>query len=339
MNHSSDNNIDVSAELSNLRQRIAELEQTNSDLRTEIADLQQQAAASASQAAVSPPQTEPAGSVDKENPDTKPPAREHPDDLWNYFRSVIEHTPDGIIITDSTGREIYTNPAFGTMTRFGTQLVKRFICDTIERGREQKRQSDVKWQSMLNFRRHDGTTFTGLLSAFLIPDAVDTVHAAAAIVRDVTEQVQAEKEQAALEVALQEQLIQAQQATIRELSTPIIPLADDVVVMPLVGTIDSLRAQQIFETLLDGIEQQHARIAILDTTGIRVVDIQVATALIRTAQAARLLGSKVLITGVSPPLAHALVELGIDLSEITTYNTLQMGVVAALREHQRNGMR
>ncbi|MFQ3682880.1 PAS domain S-box protein, partial [Roseiflexus sp.] len=92
------------------------------------------------------------------------------------------------------------------------------------------------------------------------------------LARNVTEQRRAERERA----AMQEQIIQAQQATLRELSTPLLPIADSVVVMPLVGAIDSNRAQQIMETLLFGVAEYNAQIAIIDITGVKVVDTQVA---------------------------------------------------------------
>jgi PAS domain S-box-containing protein len=250
------------------------------------------------------------------------------------FRAVIEHTPDCVAITDSSGSITYSNAAFDAMNAFGAGLVRRFIRVTLDEGSTQQVQKDVKWQGILNFRRRDGSTFTGLLSAFLIPDSAHTTHAAAGIVRDVTEQVQAEKEQAALEVALQEQLIQAQQATIRELSTPIIPVADDVIVMPLVGAIDSARARQIVDTLLAGIAAHRARIAILDTTGVKVMDQHVANALVYTARAANLLGTEVMLTGIGPSLAQILVELDAQPRGIATYNTLQNGIQAALQKRR-----
>jgi anti-anti-sigma regulatory factor len=294
-------------ELELLRQQMEELKQTNAALQMDVMSLRQEVA----------------------------DLRQDEESL-RTFRAVIEHSPDCVLITDSSGEITYTNPAFDKMNEFGANLVMRFVRLTLEEGNPEQLQREVKWQGMINFLRRDGSTFTGLLSAFLIPDETEAeaAHAAAGMVRDVTEQVAAEKEQAALQVALQEQLIQAQQATIRELSTPIIPLADDVVVMPLVGTIDSARARQIFETLLDGIASQRARIAILDITGVKLVDQQVAQAIVLTAQAARMLGTTVMLTGISPIVAQVLVELGIDTSQIVTHNTLKNGIAAAMN-HRR----
>jgi rsbT co-antagonist protein RsbR len=108
---------------------------------------------------------------------------------------------------------------------------------------------------------------------------------------------------------LREEIARAQAMAIRELSTPLIPLADGVVVLPIVGTIDSSRAQQILETLLEGISSRQAEAAILDITGVRVVDTQVAQALLRAARAARLLGAQVVLTGIGAEIAQTLVHL------------------------------
>lgn len=138
---------------------------------------------------------------------------------------------------------------------------------------------------------------------------------------------QAERER---QIQLQEEIIRSQQATLREVSTPLIPITDAVVIMPLVGAIDSLRAQQILENLLEGIAQHQADTAILDITGVQVVDTQVANALIRAARAARLLGAQVILTGIKPQIAQTLVQLGADLNGIVTHSNLKSGIAFAL---------
>jgi rsbT co-antagonist protein RsbR len=148
--------------------------------------------------------------------------------------------------------------------------------------------------------------------------------------RDVTKQKRAERERQ----AMQERIIEAQQATLRELSTPLMPIADGVVVMPLIGTIDTLRAQQIMEALLEGISDHYARFAILDITGVKVVDTQVAAALIRSAQAARMLGARMVLTGISPEIAQTLVHIGADMREMITKPTLQQGIAHVLEQRK-----
>jgi rsbT co-antagonist protein RsbR len=146
--------------------------------------------------------------------------------------------------------------------------------------------------------------------------------------RDLTEQRRIEAERQ----ALQDQVIDAQRAALRELSTPLIPVSDKVVIMPLIGTIDTGRAQQVMETLLEGVAHHQATLAILDITGVSIVDTQVAQALIGAAQAVRLLGAQVMLTGIQPQIAQTLVHLGVDLSNIETRGSLQSGIADALRK-------
>ncbi len=110
---------------------------------------------------------------------------------------------------------------------------------------------------------------------------------------------------------------------------------DTTVVMPLIGTIDSGRAKQVMETLLDGVARQQADLVILDITGVAVVDTQVAQAFVQAAQAVRLLGSQVMLTGIQPQIAQTLVHLGVDLHGIITQSSLQAGIAYALREQHR----
>jgi rsbT co-antagonist protein RsbR len=148
------------------------------------------------------------------------------------------------------------------------------------------------------------------------------------IAEDITERKAAE-EAFRLSIA-QEETIRAQENALRELSTPIIPLTDTVMVMPLVGALDSRRAQQVLETLLEGVAAQRARMVILDITGVPVVDTQVANALLRAAQAVKLLGAQIILTGIRPEVAQTLVGLGIDMTGITTLSTLQNGITLAI---------
>ncbi len=127
-----------------------------------------------------------------------------------------------------------------------------------------------------------------------------------------------------------EEVIQAQAASLQELSTPLLTITDGVVVMPLIGAIDSARAQQVMEALLSGVAEQHATTAILDITGVTVVDTQVADVLVRAAQATQLLSAQAIITGIRPEIAQTLIGLGVDLSSITTRSTLQSGILCAI---------
>lgn len=168
--------------------------------------------------------------------------------------------------------------------------------------------------------------FTSLTVKFPLYDENGTLTGICGISTDVTEQRRTEAERA----FLQEKMIEAQRATLDELSTPLIPLAAGVLVMPVVGSIDSLRADQILETLLEGIIKHRAHTAILDITGVRVVDVQVASGLVSAARAARLLGARVLLTGIRPEVARMLVGLETDLTGVVTLGTLESGIAYAL---------
>jgi predicted ATPase/GAF domain-containing protein/ABC-type transporter Mla MlaB component len=140
------------------------------------------------------------------------------------------------------------------------------------------------------------------------------------------ERVEAERAQ------LREEIIQMQAATLEELSTPLIPIADHIVVMPLIGKMDTQRADAVMSTLLEGVAARQSRVVIIDITGVPNVDTAVAGTLMDAAQAVRLLGSQIIITGIRPEVATTLVHLGVDLSTIRTVGTLQAGITYAMRQ-------
>jgi anti-anti-sigma regulatory factor/ligand-binding sensor protein len=139
-----------------------------------------------------------------------------------------------------------------------------------------------------------------------------------------SKQAEAERDQ------LQKEIIEAQKRAILELSTPIIPVMDRIIVMPLVGSIDSLRAKDITRSLLAGINQHRAKVVILDVTGVGIMDTGIVNHLNKTIQAARLKGARTIITGISDAVAEAIVDLGIDWSGVQTLSNLQTGLTTAL---------
>lgn len=117
-----------------------------------------------------------------------------------------------------------------------------------------------------------------------------------------------------------------------ELSTPLIPVHEGVVVMPLIGNLDRARAGRVVEALLNGVTTMRARVAVLDITGVPAVDVEVADALVRAAKGVRLLGAQVVLTGIRPEVAQAFVTLGTDFQGIVTRSTLQAGVRYAIEQ-------
>ena len=187
---------------------------------------------------------------------------------------------------------------------------------------------------------HDPATVDGTVHIFHtikcpLTDANGQIWAVLGLAQDVTRVAQAEQ---ALKQSLAEQqvMINSQQELILELSTPLIPVHDGVVIMPIIGVVDTTRAGKILETLLEGIGRHHAITAILDITGVKSVDTHVANALVQAAKAARLLGTEVILTGITAAVAQTIVSIGIDLSSIDTQSTLQQGIARAL-SRRRNG--
>ena len=231
-------------------------------------------------------------------------------------------TPDGVFLdykTDSSGDLILPPEAF--LNKKVTDVLPPHLAEqTITHMEALKRTHEMQtyeYQILINNQIRD-------FEARMVLSNDDVL----VLSRDVTKQKRAERERQ----AMQEQIIQAQQAALRELSTPLMPIADGVVAMPIIGTIDTMRAQQIMEALLQGIAEHNASIAILDITGVKVVDTQVAGALIRAAQAARMLGAQVVLTGISPEIAQTLVHIGAEMREMVAKPTLQQGIAYALNQ-------
>jgi rsbT co-antagonist protein RsbR len=116
-----------------------------------------------------------------------------------------------------------------------------------------------------------------------------------------------------------------------ELSTPVVQLWERVLTIPLIGTLDSMRAQEVMENLLNSIVEHSAEVVIVDITGVRVVDTQVAQHLLRTAAAVRLMGAEAIISGISPKIAQTMVELGVDVGEVTTRPSIRAALAEAFR--------
>ena len=252
------------------------------------------------------------------------------------FYALAENAPDGVLVASIEGVMSYANTAMRALLGYGDRSVSgKQVMEHIQAPEAvleeiaHEMAASGAWRGALNYRRCDGSIVRCQASSFLIQSASGDSAVIASIVRDLTEQQQAEQER----IALQDQVIAAQQAALRELSTPLIPLADHVVAMPLIGSVDSTRAQQIVEELLAGVAANRATTAIIDITGVPVVDTQVAGAFLRAAQAVELLGARVVLTGIRPEVAQTLVGIGVNLGGIVTRATLQDGIAYVLRNN------
>jgi rsbT co-antagonist protein RsbR len=126
-----------------------------------------------------------------------------------------------------------------------------------------------------------------------------------------------------------ERTIREQRAVIQQLPTPVLPFRDGMLLVPIIGVIDSLRARTLTEQLLGAVRDNRAKVVVIDITGVQAVDSKVANHMVQTVEAARLMGATVIVAGVSPEIAQTMVTLGIDLGRMTTVGDLQSGIERA----------
>ena len=150
------------------------------------------------------------------------------------------------------------------------------------------------------------------------------------------EKMQKEVEDKLVKIQEQQKVIFQQQSDLLELSSPVSKVWDNVLILPVIGTLDSQRTQVMMENLLEKIVETGCTIAILDITGVPTVDTQVANHLLKTVTSARLLGAECIISGISPAIAQTIVHLGIDLSSIKTKATLQDAMIYAMKQNKRS---
>jgi rsbT co-antagonist protein RsbR len=128
-----------------------------------------------------------------------------------------------------------------------------------------------------------------------------------------------------------ERIIRQQQEAIRELSTPVLQVRERLLILPMIGVIDSQRARQLTEQLLRGIRANRAKVVVIDITGVPTIDSNVANHLVQTVEASRLMGATVIVTGLSSEIALTLVTIGVDLGKMKTVGDLQGGIEEAER--------
>ena len=200
--------------------------------------------------------------------------------------------------------------------KFARQMAQRAVRGTVTSERMlvgMLALRDVYWRS--------------LLTHYL--EAPDRLHAVLRIFEPVLSRILVV---VALAFSMQrERVIAQQQAAIQDLSTPVLRLRDRLLLLPIIGLIDSERARQLTEQMLGAIREFRAGVVVMDITGVAAVNSKVANHLIQTVDAARLLGTTVVVTGVSPAIAQTIVTVGVDLSRIQTVGDLQGGLDLADR--------
>src|SRR6266852_1510429 len=241
-----------------------------------------------------------------------------------HFRMLVENMRDyAIIILDIDGRVASWNPGAETIMGYrpdeiiGQRFSRFFSMEDGQRGKPEMelklataegRSEDEGWRI-----KKDGERFWANEVITALREQSGVLCGFGKVMRDLTERKRAE-EKAGL-----------QAREIIEISTPVIQIWDGILMAPLIGTLDSLRTQQLMEQLLDRIVETNSAVAILDVTGVPTIDTRTAQHLAETTTAVRLLGAQAVLTGVRPAIAQTLAHLGVDLGDITTRSTLAGG--------------
>lgn len=246
------------------------------------------------------------------------------------FRALLESAPDAMVITDESGKIVLVNSQ--TERLFGyprEELLGRPVEMLVPQNARHKHPdlrhgyfADPHVRGMgpslsLSAVRKDGREFPVEISLSPLKTEVGTLVSSS--IRDVTERRH------------NEERIRRQAQEILEMATvPVVQVWDGILLVPLIGMLDSQRAQQLMELLLRGVTDTNSAVALLDITGVPTIDTQTAQHLIETIAAVRLLGAEVVLTGVRPAIAQTLVHLGVDLSDVMTRSSLAAGLRMAL---------
>ena len=232
--------------------------------------------------------------------------------------AIIGKTLDGIILSWNPGAQrIYGYSADEVIGKHISILVPPDRPDEIPQILERLRKGERIDHFETVRMRKDGKWIDISLTISPIKVATGRIIGASTIARDITERKRMEEE------------LRQQQKAIRELSTPVLQVRERMLIVPIIGMVDSLRARQLTEQLLSALRSNRARVVVMDITGVPIMDSKVANHLVQIIDASQLMGATVVVTGVSPEIARTLVTLGVDTSKMNTAGNLQSGIEAA----------
>ncbi|WP_434042701.1 MULTISPECIES: STAS domain-containing protein [Sorangium] len=254
----------------------------------------------------------------------------------DFLAGVMDLVDGLIVVLDARGRIVRTNSAAERALGAGRGLLEpRFLWDLtpdpaasaqlrglfeeLGAGASKKR-VEVPWTA------RDGARRVTAWSGAVLRGRDEGVRFIIMTGIDMTERRRAEEERA----RLREEVIQAQDAALARLSMPLIPLSDDVVVLPLIGPLDAKRARRVIEVLSRGIAERRTRTAILDLTGVGDLAPEAVDVLLEVVRVAGLLGARVVLTGIRPEVAGRLAASGADIGRLAVKSSLQSGIAFAL---------
>jgi rsbT co-antagonist protein RsbR len=215
-----------------------------------------------------------------------------------------------IIFMNAAGRAVIDMPWAEMQGRYCYEIFNSLHCGTPECCMRQALDNGRPLMAR-NELDLDGRKVPIEYSATPLKDAQGNIVGGLEYIIDITERVKAERK------------LREQSRTIQEISTPAISLWEGIVVLPVVGVVDSVRAKQMMSAMLAKIKETSAKIIILDIQGVAAIDTAVANHLIKITKATKLMGCRCVISGISPVVAEAIVQLGIELGDVATNSTLK----------------
>ena len=248
----------------------------------------------------------------------------------DLFRMLVENVRDyAIILVDLDGRVLTWSPAAERLKGYtaeeivGQPFARFYPEEDVRRGKPQAeleaaaksgRFEDEGWRV-----RKDGSRFWASVVITGLRDAAGKLRGYGKVTRDLTDRRAAE-----------EKIRQQAQEILEMAAVPVVQVWEGIVLVPLIGTLDSQRTQQLMERLLQRVAETGSPVAVIDITGVPTIDTQTAQHLIETVTAVRLLGAEVVLTGVRPTIAQTLDHLNIDLANVITRSSLSAGLRQAL---------
>lgn len=249
--------------------------------------------------------------------------------------TVLDTAPVGFILVDSEGRIKHFNKHCENLFGFAKKellgkAVELLVPEAFRDSHVPMRDAffDEPWPRMMGSgrelfaQRKDGSQFP--IEIGLGPVEIDGEMFVTAVIIDITEKKQLEaQKKARLEQSHYEELL--------ALSSPLLSVWKGIKVLPLIGTLDSMRTQDAMEKALTCMAEEQIRILIIDITGVMTVDTMVSDHLIRMATAVRLMGGDCILTGISPEVARTVTQLGVDLSTLHTRSSLADGLELGIK--------
>ncbi|XXT16875.1 PAS domain S-box protein [Sorangium sp. So ce429] len=247
-----------------------------------------------------------------------------------YVDNIIESMSDLLMVVDSAGLITSVNAAACRLSeRTSEELVGQpasllfpaaFPC-------EMSGATNILIEETA-FQKKSGDIVAVSLSASIMVSGLGETQGLVCVARDLSERKRLEEE----ERQRLRQVVETQALLLEELSTPLMPIADEILAMPVIGSVDDRRSTQILETLLNGVVAREARIVIIDITGVRKIDARAVQGIVNAVKAVRLLGAQVILTGIRPEVAVALMALEFNLGGVLTFGSLQTGIAHAMRQ-------